>query len=284
MVINPPADPPRALTPLVRRRAWTEPRVRLWWVLCLGVLGVTLVVAARQAVTWWSERQLLSSGVTVEGTIVRARTPENDMTVPGRNMSPDSVCTIEFEWPKASGRRYKVTDVLRENVEEGRPVVTGSKITLHVDADDPDRWTARTKTPPLGGRQLIGVAVGAPVVGLLALVAALKRRRMLDVWVNGQAIPAQVLGTGTSPVAPQCRSLRCTSADLRDKRVFTVFVPSAGVAAGDELWAVRIPEKPEPTAAAAWFERPGDVQRGGGGGGGGGGTPQATESVTTSAS
>jgi hypothetical protein len=216
--------------------------------------------------------------VEVTGTIVRAVTPENDMSVAGRSMSPDSVAFIEFEWPKDSGRRYRVQGVLRENVEEGRSVVTGSKIKLRVDPNDPDRWTARTKTPPLGGRQLIGVAVGAPVVALLALLAALKRRRMLDVWANGQAIPAQVLGTGTSPVAPQSRSLRCTSADLRDKRVFTVFVPSASVAAGDELWAVRIPEKPEPTVAAAWFERAGDIQRGGGG------TPQATESVTASAS
>jgi hypothetical protein len=248
--MTPPADPPRQLTPLVRRRAWTEPRVRLWWVLCLGVLGVTLVVAGRQTATWWSERQLLSSGVVVEGTLVRAVTPENDMSVPGKNMAPDSVCTIEFEW---KGRAYKVTDVLRENVEEGRPVVTGSKVTLHVDPDDPERWTARTHAAPLGGRQLIGVAVGAPIVAVVAVVAILKRRRMLDVWANGQAFPARVLGAGTSPVAPQSRSLRCTAADGRDKRVFTVFVPGGAVA--EEVWVVRNPDKFEPTIAAAWFER-----------------------------
>jgi hypothetical protein len=224
--------------------------VRLWWVLCLGVLGVTLVVAVRLTATWWSERQLLGSGVPVEGTLVRAITAENDMSVPGKNMAPDSVCTIEFEW---KGRAYKVTDVLRENVEENKPVVTGSKVTLHVDPDDPERWTARTHAAPLGGRQLIGVAVGAPIVAGVALVAILKRRRMFDVWANGQAMRAQVLGTGTSPVAPQSRSLRCTLADSRDKRVFTVFVP--GGAVGDEVWVVRDPNKVEPTLAAAWFER-----------------------------
>jgi hypothetical protein len=222
----------------------------LWWVLCLGVLGVTLVVAVRQTATWWSERQLLSSGVAVEGTIVRAQTPENDMTVPGRNMAPDSVCTIEFDW---KGRGYKVTDVLRENVEEGKPVVTGSKVTLHVDPDDPERWTARTHTAPLGGRQLIGVAVGAPIVAVVALIALLKRRRMLDIWANGHAIPAQVLSTGTSPVAPHSRSLRCTAADGHDKRVFTVFVPGGAVA--EEVWVVRRANQFEPTVAAAWFER-----------------------------
>jgi hypothetical protein len=193
---------------------------------------------------------LLSSGVVVEGTLARAVTPENDMSVPGKNMAPDSVCTIEFEW---KGRAYKVTDVLRENVEEGRPVVTGSKVTLHVDPDDPERWTARTHAAPLGGRQLIGVAVGAPIVAVVAVVAILKRRRMLDVWANGQAFPARVLGTGTSPVAPQSRSLRCTAADGRDKRVFTVFVPGGAVA--EEVWVVRNPDKCEPTIAAAWFER-----------------------------
>lgn len=232
--------------------------MRLWWLLCLGVLAVTLAVGVRQAATWWSERQLLAKGVAVDGKIVRAITPENDMSVPGRNMSPDSVCEIEFEWPKGSGKLYRpALRVLPENAEEGKPVVTGSTITLHVDPDDPEQWTARTKTPALGGRQLIGVAVGAPIVAVLAVVAALKRRRTLDVWTNGRVIRAQVLSTGTSPVAPQSRALRCTTADSRDKRVFTVFVPAGTAAAGngDEVWVVRVADKVEPTVAAAWFER-----------------------------
>jgi hypothetical protein len=232
--------------------------VRLWWVLALGVLGVTLWVAALQTKTWWSERQLLTSGVLVKGVIVEAKTPENDMTVPGRNMAPDSVCTIQFDW---QGRSYKVTDQLRENIERGLPIVTGKQIDLHVDPDDPDRhWTARTSTPPLGGRQLIGAAIGAPIVLVLALVAVMKRRRVLDVWTDGTAEPAHVLGTGQSPVAPRSRSLRCTSVDARDKRVFTVFVPaggagSAAIAPGDVLWVVRMPDKPEPALATAWFDR-----------------------------
>jgi hypothetical protein len=246
------------LTPVVRRRAWTEPRVRLWWLLCLGVLAVTLAVGVRQAATWWSERQLLSGGgVEVTATIVRAITPENDMSVPGKSMSPDSVCEIEFEWPKGSGKLYRpALRALPENAEEGRPVITGSAITLHVDPDDPERWTARTKTPPLGGRQLIGVAVGAPIIVALAVVAVLKRRRMLDVWAGGLVVGARVLGVGTSPVAPQSRSLRCTVADPRDKRVFTVFVPGGSAARdGDEVWVVRLLDKVEPTVAAGWFER-----------------------------
>ena len=94
---------------------------------------------------------------------------------------------------------------------------------------------------------------------------------MLDVWANGQAMRAHVLGTGTSPVAPQSRSLRCTSADGRDKRVFTVFVPGGAVA--DEIWVVRLPSQFEPTVAAAWFER-GDSKQ----------EAASTEPITTSAS
>jgi hypothetical protein len=233
--------------------------VRIWWALSLGVLAVTLWVAAIETKTWWSERQLLSSGRAVTGTIVRAQTPENDMTVPGRSMAPDSQCTIEFE---LDGRNYRVVDVLRENVERGLPVVTGSQITLHVDPTDPmGHWTARTSTPPLAGRQLIGIAVGAPVVFVLAVIALMKRRRMLTVWTAGTAEPARVLGVGHSPVAPRSRALRCTSANARDSRVITVFVPAAAISAavGDVLWVIRHPDKPESAIAASWFER--DAER-----------------------
>jgi hypothetical protein len=228
--------------------------VRLWWVLGLGVLVITLCVVVGESVRWWSEKRLLARDDNkVIGTIVQAQTAENTMTLPGRKMASDSIVTIEFEW---RGQKHTVSDVLSEHVEKDEPVITGSNITLHVDPDDPEqRWTARTTTPPFGARELMGAAVGAPIVLVLAILAVLKRRRVLDVWANGQAMPAHVLGVGQSPVAPRSRSLKCTMGDARDKRVFTVFVPSQAVSAGDEVWVVRMPDKIEPTLAATWFDR-----------------------------
>jgi hypothetical protein len=244
---------------VIARRAWTEPRVRLWWLLAAGVLVLTLYVVLTQLASWWSERQLLTRGVEVHAVVVHATDPVsfNDISLPGKRMPPHSTAVLEFEW---HGQRHQVSGQMPGHIDRGEPVITGPQdpVTLRVDPDDPDHWTDRTNSPPLTGRQFIGAAVGLPVVAVLTLLAMVRRRAMLDVWRNGPASPALVLGTGQTPVAPRSRAVRCTAADSTDKRVFTVYVPAerAGhVAQGDALWVIHPPAKPQPAYAAAWFER-----------------------------
>jgi hypothetical protein len=249
-----PPDPPRELTPLVRRRAWTEPRVRLWWLFALGVLLVS------ELSTWWSERRLLTSGVQVKAVITSAQDKLNHITVPDKNMPSDSVCTLEFT---LDGKPHTVRGVLAEHRERGSSITTGPKhpVALRVDPADPQRWTDRTVMPALAARQFIGALIGAPVAALLALLAVLKRRATTAVWRSGPAGPALVLGVGQTPVAPRSRSVRCTAADSNDKRVFTVYLPAgaAPVEGGDLLWVVRPAGRSSPVYAAGWFLRDGDA-------------------------
>jgi hypothetical protein len=254
LLLAAPADAPRDVTAWVRRRTWTEPRVRLWWMMALGVLLLTLYIVITQAAAWWSERRLLTHGVAVQAVIVRAQDRLNDITVPDKQMPPDSVCTLKFT---LNGQEYEVRDQLKEHMERGQHVVTGPDhpITLHVDSEDPQRWTDRTSAPPLLSRQLVGVTVGLPVVVVLISLALMKRRGLLEVWRSGPASTAMVLEMGQTPVAPGARSLRCTAADHGDKRVFTVYVPASvgTIAPGDVLWVIRPNGKADTAYAAVWF-------------------------------
>jgi hypothetical protein len=229
--------------------------VRLWWVMSLGVLLVALYIVITQVATWWSERRLLAHGVTVEATIDRAIDGLNDIAVPDKKMPPNSMVAVSFDW---KGRReHPALRQLPENIERGIFVVTGSKIVVHVDPDDPDNWTARTAAPPLASRQLIGVAIAAPIVGVLGLVALFKRRGVLKVWRNGRASAALMVGSSQTPVAPRASGVRCTLADSTDNRVFTVYLPpgAAKPAVGDVVWVIHPGGKLDPAYAAAWFVR-----------------------------
>lgn len=255
--LSPPADAPRDVASrLIRKRAWTEPRVRLWWVLGIAIAVLMTYLFATQAANWWAQRRLLNRGTVVQAIIIEAKTDLNDITVPGKSMAPDSTCVMRFE---ISGKQYEVMGQLPEHIERGEHIVTGPEkpVTLHVDPNDPTQWTDRTTSPPFLSRQMIGVAIGAPIAIVLIVAAVLKRRGVLRVWRDGQAAPALVVGTSQTPVAPRCRVVRCTPADSADKRVFTVYLPAEArhISSGDFVWVVHRNGKPEPCYAAAWFDR-----------------------------
>ena len=249
-------DPPRELTKIVRRRTWTEPRVRMWWVLALGVLLITLYVVGSQGATWLSERRLINHGTAVQAMIDAAHSQVVGNVTRGRPMPPDSEAELSFDW---KGARQKVRGQLPEFIEQKKNVIVGETVTLHVDPDDPGRWTSRTKPAPLLSRQLIGVAVGLPVVLVLTALALLKQRGVSEVYRSGRTSGAMVVGLGQSAVAPRAKALRCTPVEGNDKRVFTVYLPAgtAPVAPGDVVSVLRPAESPEPAYAVAWFAREG---------------------------
>jgi hypothetical protein len=249
-------DPPRELNSVIRRRTWTEPRVRLWWVLSLGVLLVTLYIVGSQLATWLSEKRLIDHGTPVEATIDAAHAAVVGNVTKGRPMPADSEAELSFDWKSS---RQKVRGQLPEFIEQKRNVIVGQTVTLHVDPDDPGNWTSRTRPAPLLSRQLIGVSVGLPVVAVLGALAVLKQRRLAEVFRNGPAASAMVVGTGQSAVAPRAKAIRCTPAESNDKRVFTVYLPAGAgpVAPGDVLTVIRPSQRPEPAYAVAWFARGG---------------------------
>jgi hypothetical protein len=252
-----PADAPRDVSGQVSRRAWTEPRVRLFWLLALGVLLVTLYLLVVHVASWSGEQRLFKSGTQVNAIVIRAQSDIHDITLPDKTMPPDTLCTIRFDW---NGKPYEpASDYLAEHMERGEHIITGRPFPVRVDPTDPEKWTDRTEPPPFFSRKLIGVMIGTPIVLLLLVAAFVKHRGVLEVWRNGRATQAVVLGTGQTPVAPRARAARCTaiSGGADDKRVFTVYLPvGAGrIENGDVLWVIRPANKPEPAYAAAWFER-----------------------------
>ena len=50
--LPPPPPSPRPMTPLARRHCWTEPSVRLWWLLGALILGMILVYSADRLWSW----------------------------------------------------------------------------------------------------------------------------------------------------------------------------------------------------------------------------------------
>src|SRR2546423_15682013 len=68
---EPPAAP-RPMTPLARRRAWTEPTVRVWWLIALGILLLIAAYVADRAWAWRGRNKLITDGTPVTAKIVEA--------------------------------------------------------------------------------------------------------------------------------------------------------------------------------------------------------------------
>lgn len=247
-------DAPRELTPAVSRRLWTEPRVRMWWVLAAGLLLLLLYIAATQTSAWFTERRLIRSGAAMEAKILSADSPVVGNFTPGRPMPPDSDVDLEFTW--TDGRKLKVTGKSFGHIDAKQNVVVGNTVAIHVDPDDPSVWTSRTTPAPLFSRQLIAFSVGAPLLAILVALAFVRRRSFLAVYRDGRVAGAIVVGLGQSPFAPRSRAVRCTLAESNDKRVFTVYLPPGMMPTpGESIRVVRPAAQLEPAMAVGWFVR-----------------------------
>ena len=92
-------------------------------------------------------------------------------------------------------------------------------------------------------------------MSIVFLVAFIKRSRLARLWKSGEAVPAIALDSRQVALAPRSRAVRLTPADSDDRRVYTVFVPSASpVSEGDRFWLLVPPDGRGPVAAASWFQ------------------------------
>ena len=239
-------DPPRPLTPHVRRRLWAEPHVRFWWVLTLVVLGIGLYVGGRQWLVWSREVRLIRSGRVVEAEIMTAA----GLSSRWQQLPPDSVVTLRYE---VDGKVYDKLGFLKGRTEFIR---VRSKVPIRVDPADPDLWTARAAPASLV-QELTGAIVVLPVFVALAVVSLLQHARLRRVWREGESARAIVVESRQTALAPRSRLVRCTPADSGDRRVVEVYVPAGAAAAlqpGEEMWLLFPPGGRGRPVAAAWFE------------------------------
>jgi hypothetical protein len=245
----PPAavpPPPRPLTPRVRRRAWADPRVRLWWVAAALTLGLGLYLGTSAYRTWRHETWLMSLP-PVTATVVRTDLE----TVADRVVAPGTTMQLSFTHNGApSGAR-----VVQQGYA-GEPKI-GRTVPAHVNPDDPSDLTIRNQ--PLVLTTVLAGAILMAALAVLPLSAALvARARVLRTWRLGEARSAAPVGRQQTPLAPGARVVRCAWADDEaDRRVFEVFVPGRSPEAADEADVVRViapPGKGGRPLAVAWFE------------------------------
>jgi hypothetical protein len=240
-----PPDAPRPVTPRVRRRAWTEPHVRFWWLLTLAMLLIGVYVCGREFLTWSREARLVREGRLVEGEVMRA----GGLSSRWQRLPPDTVVTIQYD---VDGKTYTQDGYLKGRKEY---IQVRGKVPIRVNPADPDEWTARTQ-PPVLAQQLTGAAVVLPAVVVLAVVAVLRRVMTLRTWRHGQATVALTVESRQTALAPRSRLVRCAPADRGDNRVVGVFVPNSAardLRPGDLLWLVFPPGGRGRPVAVAWF-------------------------------
>ena len=236
-----PSDAPRPLTPLASRRAWTEPRVRLWWLMAAAVLLAILAYAGDRLWDRRAENQLIANGVPVTATVVST---EQHATA-GQTAAVDEPVTIGFAW---HGKPVNAQGTLT------RPSFIGRTVDVHVDPADPTNWTDRTAPTPLSDALFVGLLL-LPIAPVLLGVAWLARRSVVRTYRTGASAVAVVSARRQVPIAPLSHAVRCSFRDGTDRRLHTVYVPRGGgrLAKGDVLWVVLPPRRGKPVAAM-WFE------------------------------
>lgn len=240
------SPPPRPLTPHVRRRAWSEPHVRSWWLLTAALLLIGAYVAGREWRVWSREVQLIRSGQVVDAEITSAA----GLSSPWQQLPPDSLVTLRYD---VDGKRYNQTGYLKGRTEYIR---VRSRVPVRIDPSNPDQWTARNEPARLA-QQLTGAAVVLPVFLVMGAVSGWQRARLLRLWRDGEAVSAIVVESRQTALAPRSRLLGCTPEHAGDNRVVQVYVPhgspEAALAPGEALGLIFPPGGRGRPVAAAWF-------------------------------
>jgi hypothetical protein len=240
-----PADPPRPLTPRVRRRAWAEPRVRALGLAALAALGVSAWFVASRYLEWRREAWLVTHGVPVSAVVTEA----GGILIPNKVVPPTTPVTLEYE---AGGRKVTVQGTLKGRKEH---IMTGGAVSIRVHPGDPATWTALAAPRPLR-MELLGAAIVLPFALVLGTCAWLLHRKVLRLWRDGDAVGAVVIDSTHTAIAPRTHLLRCTPTDPNDKRLLQAYLPGAHARPqqGEALWLIAPPDPSTRAVTARWFE------------------------------
>jgi hypothetical protein len=248
-----PPRPPRSVTKSARRRAWAEPRTRVWLLSGIVLLLIAAGCLVQESNTWRASRSILDKNTPVSAVIAAIDGVDRKGYTVSVNAA-DSKCTFKFTY---NGQDYSVDGSIADQGDDGGAVV-GRNITLHIDPADPaSRWTAVTGNTSLG-IQLVGFWVTFPVAVTLLALAVWQRSRVLAIWVNGREEQCVVIDTSQSALAPLSLAVRCTPVNGFDRHVATVVIPRRvnTLRAGDEIWIIFHRDQFQSAIAAACFASP----------------------------
>ena len=241
-----PPPPPRDVTSAIKRRAWRDRHVRVWWILGLALLAVTLYYSGSRTWWWWQEKRLIETGQLLHAEVMGPFVGENWPA--GKVLAPETQVDILYE---VGGAKYRPHGSLAGRKAQ---IKTGEKVPIYVNRSDPTHWTARTTPGWLLG-ELLGALIIAPAVLILLLVAWLQRGRVVQVYRDGDAVLAEVVGVGQTPSAPFSRLIRCARECGETVQVVKTVLPAKhATKPGDLIWLLVPPGKSEPAVPAALFE------------------------------
>ena len=233
-------SPPRPLTDVAARRAWTEPTVRRWWLMAAAVLAMIGTFAANRLWVREGENRLIRGGVPAMALVL-----SNDIhSQPGQTADVGREVVVRFPF---NGQPVTLHGFLT------RSALIGARVPIHVDPADPGVWTDQTEATPVLHAIFVGLLL-LPLAAALTGVAWLARRTAVRTFRFGRPALAVVSARGQTPIAPLSFAVRCSLRDGPDRTIRTVYVPPAGrpLAKGDELWLL-VPARGRPVAAM-WFE------------------------------
>ena len=248
---NPPPAPPRPITARARQRAWAEAPVRLWWLSAVVIGLIALYVAATQISGALADRRLIEQGHVIDAKVIELDQSRSTMMRPMDRSSVLDNVLLQYDVPGSGPQEARG----RLDPRPGETVRVGQTLQIRVDPANPRRWTDRTRARSWLA-EMTSVALLAPLVVLLLIVAFVRRAAVLRVWRNEPSAEAVVVDAAHSAMAPRSRTLRMTLTGGADNRVFTTLYPvHAGVpAVGETVWVVAPKGRPGKAVVARLYE------------------------------
>jgi hypothetical protein len=203
-----------------------EPRVRAWWIASLAVLVVAVYFISVQFISWKDENRLLEEGVQIDALVEAA----NGVSSGGHLQKGNAVLNLSYDY---DGKHYKADGILPGRT---KVIIVKKTVPIRIDPQNPSNWTGRTRPSSLG-TALVAVWAIAPLVLISLLGGWIATMRLTRLLRSGSTHRAVVVDARHAALAPRSRQVRCTLADGRDSRIYTVYAPPtlASLAKGDEL-------------------------------------------------
>jgi len=222
-------------------RLWAEPRVRIWLVITGALLLLAIYFSIARIQEWKLDRDLVRSGISLQATVGVAGVGRGGYAIP-----PGTPVELTFDF---RGEPQHVSVYL----EDQTTPVTGQKINIRIDPDDPQRWTDLAEPRPLAG-YLIGPALMVAIVPITLVTAWMIRRRFARTWAGGAVQAAVVVDRLQSAMAPMAQTIRCRFRDKPERRLLVVYLPRsfAKVQRGDVVWVLVPARTLRPALAAGW--------------------------------
>ena len=249
------AQTPRPVTPRASRRSWNELPVRIWVILAVTVLFITIYFTIDKYLSGRYERWLITQGQPVQAELNRIQ-GTRDQNQSFKRTDRLQV-ELNYDVPGTNHpRQMYVPGWLSQLPPQAAPpeIRVGQMIPVRIDPNNPTVWTDRTRPLPWIAEFTIVVLL-LPLLALLLLVMFVRRQQVLNVWRRGEVAAAVVVDHKQSAIAPLSRVIRFTLADGSDRRVWSTLHPAkAAPAAGETMWVIYPPGNPGRAVVANLYQ------------------------------